>query len=113
MEIVISIFIIIGTFFVLSGSLGLLRFPDVYTRLHAATKSATLGVAGVLIASFLFFLFDEQVVSGKLLVGIVFVFLTAPVGGHMISRAAYHAGVEPTDKTIQDDLKHHLQEKQQ
>ncbi len=103
-EIVISVLLIIGTFFVFSGSLGILRFPDVYTRLHAATKSATLGVSGILIAAFLFFLFEEGVMSGKLILGIIFVLLTAPVGGHMISRAAYYTGVELWQKTGHDDL---------
>ncbi|KSU85842.1 MULTISPECIES: monovalent cation/H(+) antiporter subunit G [Fictibacillus] len=103
-EIVISIFLILGTFVVFSGTLGVLRFPDVYSRLHAATKSATLGVSGILIGSFLFFLFVQDLVSGKLLLGIVFVLLTAPVGGHMISRAAYRSGVPLSEKTIQDEL---------
>ncbi|SDM83578.1 multicomponent Na+:H+ antiporter subunit G [Fictibacillus solisalsi] len=103
-EIVISIFLILGTFIVFSGTLGVLRFPDVYSRLHAATKSATLGVSGILIGSFLFFLYAQDLVSGKLLLGIVFVLLTAPVGGHMISRAAYRSGVRLSEKTIQDEL---------
>ncbi|WLD92161.1 monovalent cation/H(+) antiporter subunit G [Alkalihalobacillus sp. AL-G] len=103
-EVVISILLLIGTFFVFSSSLGLLRFPDVYSRLHAATKSATLGVAGVLLAAFLFFLFDEDMVSGKLILGILFVLLTAPVSGHMISRAAYRTGVPLSDRSIKDEL---------
>ncbi|WP_070120748.1 monovalent cation/H(+) antiporter subunit G [Bacillus marinisedimentorum] len=103
-EVVISILLIIGTFFIFSGSLGILRFPDVYTRLHAATKSATLGVSGVLIAAFLFFIFEEGIVSGKLILGIIFVLLTAPVGGHMISRAAYRTGVELWQKSGHDEL---------
>ncbi|OEH93664.1 monovalent cation/H(+) antiporter subunit G [Bacillus solimangrovi] len=104
-EIIISILLIIGTFFIFSGSLGIVRFPDVYTRLHAATKSATLGVAGILLAAFLFFYFKEHVVSGKLILGIIFVLLTAPVGGHMISRAAYHSGVKLWEKSVKDDMK--------
>lgn len=103
-EVVISILLLIGTFFVFSSSLGLLRFPDVYSRLHAATKSATLGVSGVMLAAFLYFLFKEDMVSGKLILGILFVLLTAPVSGHMISRAAYRTGVPLSDRTIKDDL---------
>lgn len=103
-EIVISIFLIIGTFVIFSGSLGILRFPDVYTRLHAATKSATLGVSSVLIAAFLYFYFEKDVVSGKLILGIIFVLLTSPVGGHMISRAAYRTGVQLWKNSVQDDL---------
>ncbi|MDQ0351101.1 multicomponent Na+:H+ antiporter subunit G [Alkalibacillus filiformis] len=104
-DIIISLLLLIGTFFILSGSLGILHFPDVYTRLHAATKAATLGVAGVLLGSFLYLLFDQGIVSGKLLLGIVFVLITAPISGHMISRAAYNSGVELWDKTKRDHLK--------
>jgi multicomponent Na+:H+ antiporter subunit G len=103
-EIVISIFLIIGTFFIFSGTVGVLRFPDVYSRLHAATKSSTLGVSGVLIGSFLYVLWDMDIFSGKLILGILFVLLTAPVGGHMISRAAYRTGVPLSEKTVYDDL---------
>jgi multicomponent Na+:H+ antiporter subunit G len=104
-EAVISILLIIGTFFIFSGSIGVLRFPDVYSRLHAATKSATLGVASILVAAFLYFLVEEQTISGKLILGIIFVLLTAPVSGHMISRAAYRSGVPLSDISIKDDLK--------
>lgn len=103
-EVVISIFMLIGTFFLFSGALGIFRLPDVYTRLHAASKSATLGVAGILIAAFLYFIFKEQMVSGKLILGIIFILMTAPVSGHMISRAAYQKGVPLWEKTKRDDL---------
>jgi multicomponent Na+:H+ antiporter subunit G len=102
---VISIFLVIGTFVILSGTIGVLRFPDVYSRLHAATKSSTLGVSGVLIGSFLYVLTYMDVFSGKLILGILFVLLTAPVGGHMISRAAYRSGVPLSEKTVYNHLK--------
>ncbi|OZM57783.1 Na+/H+ antiporter subunit G [Lottiidibacillus patelloidae] len=104
-EIVISICIIIGTFFIISSVIGILRFPDLYTRLHAASKSGTLGVASILIGSFLYFLLFENIFSGKLLLGIVFVLLTAPVASHMLARAAYRSGVPMWEKSVQDDLK--------
>ncbi|WP_408006871.1 monovalent cation/H(+) antiporter subunit G [Pseudalkalibacillus sp. A8] len=103
-EVVISVLVLIGTFFVFSSSLGILRFPDVYSRLHAATKSATLGVSGVLVAAFIFFIVEEGMLSGKLILGILFVLMTAPVAGHMISRAAYRTGVPLSDRTIKDEL---------
>ncbi|MGP4080452.1 monovalent cation/H(+) antiporter subunit G [Pseudalkalibacillus sp. R45] len=103
-EVVISVLVLLGTFFVFSSSLGILRFPDVYSRLHAATKSATLGVSGVLIAAFIFFIVEESMVSGKLILGILFVLMTAPVAGHMISRAAYRTGVPLSERTIKDEL---------
>ncbi|MFA9558823.1 monovalent cation/H(+) antiporter subunit G [Evansella sp. AB-rgal1] len=103
-EIVISIFILLGGAFSVLGSIGIIRFPDVYGRLHAATKSATLGVICVMIGTFLFFLVIEGEFIGKLLLTILFVFLTAPVAGFMISKSAYNVGVKLWDKSIQDDL---------
>ncbi|KGP73117.1 monovalent cation/H(+) antiporter subunit G [Pontibacillus yanchengensis] len=102
-DIVIMLFLLSGTFFIISSSIGILRFPDVYTRLHAATKGATLGVAGIMIGSFLFMYIENGIVSGKLILGIIFVLITAPVSGHMISRAAYRSGVRLWDKSIKDD----------
>lgn len=108
-DIVICLFLLSGAFFLVSGSIGILRFPDVYTRLHAATKSSTLGVAGIMIGAFLFLYVENGIVSGKLLLGIFFVLLTAPVSGHMISRAAYRAGVPLWDKSVQDDYAEDLE----
>ncbi len=104
-EIIISLFLLVGTFFIFSGSLGILRFPDVYTRLHAATKASTLGVASVLLAAFLFLYVDHEIISGKLLIGIWFIMLTAPISGHMISRAAHNAGVKLHESSIRDELR--------
>lgn len=103
-EIIVSLLILIGTFFTFSGSLGIVRFPDVFNRLHAATKAATLGVAGVLLGAFIFLVFDIGIISGKLILGIFFVLITAPISAHMISRAAYNSGVELTEETRHDQL---------
>lgn len=102
-DIVISLSLLSGTFFILSSSIGIIRFPDVYTRLHAATKGATLGVSGIMIGAFLFLYAEHGIISGKLILGIIFVLLTAPVSGHMISRAAHRSGVKPWGKNLQDD----------
>ncbi|MFG6494078.1 monovalent cation/H(+) antiporter subunit G [Fictibacillus sp. UD] len=103
-KIVISFFLIIGTFIIFSGTLGVLRFPDVYSRLHAASKASTLGVSGILIGSFIYVLAEMNLFSGKLILGILFVLMTAPVAGHMISRAAYRTGVPLSDKTVFNEL---------
>ncbi|MFC0473578.1 monovalent cation/H(+) antiporter subunit G [Halalkalibacter kiskunsagensis] len=104
-EIILSIFILMGAFLSLLGSIGLIRFPDVYGRTHAATKSATLGVISIMIATFLFFLLVEGIFVGKVLLSILFVFLTAPVAALMVARAAYRTGVPLWEKSGQDDLK--------
>ncbi|QGH35047.1 Na+/H+ antiporter subunit G [Gracilibacillus salitolerans] len=95
MQIIIILFLVLGTFFVLSASIGVIRFPDVYTRLHASTKAATLGISGIMIGAFIFLYVEHEIVSGKLILGIIFILLTAPVSAHMIGRAAHTTGIKP------------------
>lgn len=108
-EIIISFFLLLGGALSVLGAVGIIRFPDVYGRLHAATKSATLGVISIIIGVFLFFYIVEGVFAGKLLLTIVFVFLTAPVAGFMIAKSAYNVGVPLWEKSLQDDLSKHIQ----
>ncbi|ADH99894.1 monovalent cation/H(+) antiporter subunit G [Salisediminibacterium selenitireducens] len=103
-EIVISVFLIMGAALSLLGAIGIVRFPDVYGRLHAATKSATLGVISIITGVFLFFLWIDGIVVGKLLLTIIFVFLTAPVAAFMIARSAYNTNVKMWGNNQQDDL---------
>ena len=110
-EWIAAVCILTGTILTLLSGVGLLRLPDVYTRSHAASKSTTLGVLFILLGSFLFFLIGEGYVSIRLLLGIFFVFLTAPVAGHIICRAAYRSNVKLTDRTVRDDLKKLLKPK--
>lgn len=106
----ITIFLLVGTFFIFSSSIGIIRFPDVYTRLHASTKAATLGVSGIMIGAFIFLYVEHQIISGKLLLGIFFVLLTAPISAHMISRAAHRSGSKPVKETVQDDYEMYQRE---
>lgn len=96
--------IVVGLIFTVVTVIGVLRLPDVYTRAHAASKSATLGVLSILVGTFLHFWFNDGYFSIRLLLGILFLFITAPIGGHLMSRAAYFSGVKPTDLTVGDDL---------
>ncbi len=82
----------VGSFFLTVGTVGLLRLPDVYNRLHATSKATTLGAASIFLAGFVYY--GPQTAGMTSLVGIVFLFLTAPTGAHMISRAAHRLGVE-------------------
>ena len=97
-------FILLGAFLSLVTAFGLIRLPDVYTRNHAASKSATMGVMLVLLGTFLYFWLIENHFNSRLLLGVVFIFLTSPVAGHLIARAAYNSGVKLSDRTVQDDL---------
>lgn len=92
-EIVSLILIAAGAFFLLVGSVGILRLPDFYSRTHATGKSDTLG----LMLAMLGLAVHEGlgINSAKLLVVIVFVALTSPVGTHALTRAAYQTGLRP------------------
>ena len=89
---VVVAFVAVGSFFLLVGTVGLLRLPDVYNRLHATSKATTLGAASMFLAGFAYY--GPGGVGLTSLVGILFLFLTAPTGGHVISRAAHAMGVE-------------------
>jgi multicomponent Na+:H+ antiporter subunit G len=108
-EVIVLIFVITGTVITFISSIGVIRLPDVYTRAHATTKSASLGILTILLGAFIYFLFIHQIISIRLLLGIVFVFLTAPVAGHMIIRSAHRSGVSLADISVQDDLKDDLE----
>ncbi|WP_404453116.1 monovalent cation/H(+) antiporter subunit G [Virgibacillus necropolis] len=119
LNVIISFLVLSGTFFLLSGAIGVVRFPDIYTRLHAATKASTIGIAGILIGAFIFLYVDHAIVSGKLLLAIIFTFLTAPVSAHMISRAAHRNEVKPVtfnqrdeyEEAVQRQMKQNTEEK--
>jgi len=96
MNIISMIFMIAGTFFFISGTVGLLRFPDFYTRTHATTKCDTLGTLlctlGFMIESGL------TIQSAKLFFIVIFVYLTSPVASHLLAKSAYKRGLKPWRK---------------
>jgi len=85
------IFIIVGLAFDVFGCLGLVRLPDVYNRLQAATKCVTMGTCSILFGSFLIVGFTAA--GMKALLCIVFLMLTAPVAAHAIARGARRSGI--------------------
>ena len=86
LEVITSVLLLIGAFFILVGSIGLVRLPEFFMRLHAPTKSSTLGVGVVLLASMVY-AFNESVLIHELIITL-FVFVTAPVSAHLLSQAA-------------------------
>ena len=92
--------IVIGLIFDFFGCLGLIRFPDVYTRLQAAAKCVTLGTCGILFGLFLFKGFTATGV--KALLCMSFIILTAPVSAHALARGSYLSGVKPCKETVVD-----------
>jgi len=86
-ELAIALLIVAGGFFVLVGSIGLLKLPDLMSRLHAPTKGTTLGVGSMLIASMLYFSLVAEAPSLHELVITLFLFITAPITASFIAKA--------------------------
>lgn len=82
-----------GLFFILTASLGIWRFPDVYTRLHAASKGTTFGFGFIILGAA--FLSGDPLNIAKAFLAIVFLFLTAPVSAHMMAHIALKKGHQP------------------
>lgn len=96
--------VLVGSLLTIVSAVGILRLPDVYTRNHAASKTSTLGVLFVLLGTFLYFWIVKDHFNSRLILAIFFIFMTAPVAGHLISRAAYNTGVQMWKKSVRDDL---------
>lgn len=94
------VFIGIGLAFDLFGCLGLVRLPDVYNRLQAATKSVTLGTCSILFGTFL--VVGCTAAGLKSLLCIVFILLTAPVAAHAVARGAHRSGFKLWEKSVVD-----------
>ncbi len=102
-EIISGIVILFGSFFILISAIGIIRMPDLFTRMSATTKASTLGVGLVLIGTALYW--QDIGISARAIIIITFLFLTAPVAAHIIGRAAYFDKVPLWKKTKIDELK--------
>lgn len=103
MEWVTSILLVLGAALILLASIGILRMPDLFTRLQTASKAPTLGCGLVLLAMATHF--RTQAVVTMAVVTAAFIVLTAPVAAHMIARAAYFVGVPLWSGTVVDELR--------
>ncbi len=101
-DVIAGALILTGVALSVTAGLGLHRFPDVFARMHAATKPATLGLVLVLAGAAL--RMEHRGDVAKLLLVVALQFLTAPVGAHMVGRAAYRAGTELSPATSCDEL---------
>jgi multicomponent K+:H+ antiporter subunit G len=88
-ETLVSLFLLIGAAFVLVGSIGLLRLRDLFSRLHGPSKATTLGIGGIAIASMLHHSTTGAELSLRELAIALFLFITAPVVGHLIAKAGF------------------------
>lgn len=101
-DIVTGLILVLGAVFTLVAAVGLLRFPDLYSRSHAASKAGTLGSGLLLLALALFA--GDLAVASRAFAAFLFLLLTAPIGSHLLVRAAYYVGHKPWSGTRIDDL---------
>ena len=98
-----AILLILGSAFMLLAGVGLLRLPDLFLRMSATAKAATLGAALTALGAAAHF--GDAATAGKALVIVFFLFLTAPVAAHKIGRAGYRRGAPLYEGTICDEAK--------
>ena len=94
------ILMVIGVLFDIFGCIGLVRFPDVYNRLQAATKCVTLGTVAILVGVAL--ICGWSPMSAKAVICAVFILITSPTAAHAIAKGAYASGVELWEKSVVD-----------
>lgn len=99
---IVAILLVVGAFFAFVAALGVMRFPDFYTRMHAATKAGAFGAALLLFACALHFGSLRAVITAVVI--IVFFYLTTPVAAQSLGQAAYRRGVDLWSKTGRDQL---------
>lgn len=104
MEIIVSFFLVIGAVFSLAGSVGFIRFPDVYCCMHALSKPVTIGVASLMIGYLIFVECSGVGFSTQGVLAVVFIMITVPIGTHMIAKASYRNGVPLWEESVIDQL---------
>jgi multicomponent K+:H+ antiporter subunit G len=102
-ELVATLLVLVGGAFALLGSVGLARLPDFFTRLHGPTKATTLGVGAIVLASLVHSAAPERAFSLRELAITLFLFITAPVSAHLLSKAALKDAQESREDTDASD----------
>jgi multicomponent Na+:H+ antiporter subunit G len=98
----VALILVAGALFCLLAAIGIVRLPDLYTRLHAASKAGVVGTGLILLAVALISTDGANVL--RAILGIVFLLLSTPIAAHLLARAAYKAGELPTSATVTDDI---------
>lgn len=102
-DILTAALLLAGSFFALISAIGIVRLPDIFNRMHAASKSGTLGAG--LIMTALAVHFQDSAMTFEVLAIIAFIITTAPIAAHVIARAAYRTGEPLWEKSVIDELK--------
>lgn len=102
-----AVLVLLGAFLCFAAAVGLVRFPDVLSRMHAATKPQTLGL--ILVAVGVAISLRTWSAAGLLLVVVILQLTTAPVAAHLVSRTVYRSNQVRRDLLARDDLAEDLQ----
>jgi multicomponent Na+:H+ antiporter subunit G len=102
--VLIAATMILGTFLVVVASVGLVRFPDVFCRMHAAGKAGTMGISLIIVSSVICFAGVDNSILVRGLLAIFFQFLTTPTATHLLARSSYIRNYSLTDRTVVDEL---------
>lgn len=97
-----GIVLLLGAAFTLLAAIGVVRLPDLYTRMHAASKAGAVGGGLILLAVALSS--QDAAVSLRAVIGVIFLLLTTPVSAHLLARASYLTGYRPCKETLVDEL---------
>ncbi|MCK3775479.1 monovalent cation/H(+) antiporter subunit G [Ensifer sesbaniae] len=100
--VLVAALLIVGAVFSLLAAIGILRFPDLYTRMHAASKAGTIGSGLLLLAAGVHSL--DAAILIRALAGFFFFVLTAPISAHLLAKAAHQAGHKLTKLSVVDQL---------
>ncbi len=107
-EFLVALLLLPGTFLIVLSSIGLIRFPDVFCRMHAAGKAGTLGVILVVVGTVVQFAGTDQDVWVRGILAVFFQFLTAPAATHLLARAAYLCDYPLSQRTAVNELRGYL-----
>ncbi|MFD1327575.1 monovalent cation/H(+) antiporter subunit G [Mycoplana ramosa] len=103
LALVVSVMLVSGGIFTFLAAIGVVRLPDVYTRMHAASKAGTVGSGLMLIAAGL--QAGDFATFARAFAGFVFFILTAPVAAHLVAKAAHQAGYRLSRRAVCDDMR--------
>lgn len=102
-DVIVSLFLLAGASFMLLAAVGIVRLPDLPTRMHASTKAGAMGA--MFIMGGVAFFFGDSVVVARAFAIVLFILITSPIAAHVIGRAGYFTGTELWEGTVKDELR--------
>ncbi|MFW5824549.1 MAG: monovalent cation/H(+) antiporter subunit G [Marinobacter sp.] len=103
-EWLVAILLLAGASFMLLAAVGIVRLPDLPTRMHASTKAGAMGAMLIMAGVAVHFMHVPEVITRSIAI-VIFILLTAPIAAHVIGRAGYFLGTPLWDGTVKDELR--------